>query len=56
MVSVIGMYTSPLPAGMPVRVVNTSPAGSRPNGSSTPKPWPPVELFPTARAPAPRVT
>ena len=54
--SVIGMYTSPLPAGMPVRVVNTSPARSRPNVSSTPKPWPPVEPFATARAPAPRVT
>ena len=30
MTSAIGMYTRPSPAGMPVRVVNTTPAGSRP--------------------------
>ena len=56
MVSTIGMYTSPWPAGMPVRVVNTTPAGSRPKSSSTSNPWPPVEPLAMARAPAPNVT
>ncbi len=55
-VSAIGMYTSPWPAAMPVRVVNTTPARSRPKASSTPKPWLPVEPLATARAPAPMVT
>ena len=56
MVSAIGMYTSPSPCGIPVRVVNTTPAGSRPKSSSTPKPCPPVEPLAVARAPAPMVT
>ncbi len=55
-VSAIGMYTSPCPAGMPVRVVNTTPAGSRPKASPTPNPSPPEDPLAVARAPAPSVT